>query len=314
MPPLLIDDDDVTDQLPPRRAVAAMRAAVLGVERGEIEAPPRVAVEFGSGRLVFTCGARAGRWYGYRSYDSFGRDPGEELVVLHDWSSGRVRAVAAGRALGPLRTGAVGGLAADLLARPDAHHLGLVGSGRQAWTQLWATSAVRLLESVTVYSPNAERRRRFAERAEHELGLAARAVPSAKEAVSGRDLVVLATSSGSPVIDPTWVGEGCHVTTLGPKQAGRAEFDHLLAERADVVATDSIAQARSYDPPFVLAGTAQMDRLVSLSQLAAGAVPGRTGDSQVTLFCSVGLAGTEVLLLSEIVDQADKEAGSRPAG
>ncbi|HET9091023.1 MAG TPA: hypothetical protein VFN50_01350 [Acidimicrobiales bacterium] len=314
MAPLLLDDDGVTARLAPRRAVAAMRTAVLAVERGEIESPPRAAVQFASGRLVFTCGARTGRWYGYRSYDSFETDPGEEVVVLHDWSSGRVRAVATGRALGPLRTGAIGGLAVDLLARPDAQHLGLVGSGRQAWTQLWAANAVRRLESVTVYSRSAERRRRFVQRAERELGLVVRDAPSAKEAVSGCDLVVLATSSGAPVIDPAWVGEGCHVTTLGPKQAGRAEFDHLLAERADVVATDSIAQARSYDPPFVLAGTAQMDRLVSLSALAAGAVPGRTADSQVTLFCSVGLAGTEVLLLSEILDQLEDGAGSPPAG
>jgi alanine dehydrogenase len=68
-----------------------------------------------------------------------------------------------------------------------------------------------------------------------------------------------------------------------------------------VIATDSLGQARAYKPPFCLAGTRHMDRMVSLGAVIEHASPGRTAAAEVTLFCSVGLAGTEVYLLAEMI-------------
>ena len=59
--------------------------------------------------------------------------------------------------------------------------------------------------------------------------------------------------------------------------------------------TDSLAQAHAYQPPFVLDGTPHTGRLVSLGSVIEGTAPGRADPGQVTLFCSVGLAGTEAL-------------------
>jgi ornithine cyclodeaminase len=105
------------------------------------------------------------------------------------------------------------------------------------------------------------------------------------------------------VLDPSWLADGCHVTSLGPKQQGRAEFGTALAARADVLVTDSVAQAHAYQPPFVLDGTPHMGRLASLGSVLDGTAPGRTDPGQVTLFCSVGLAGTEVHLLAGLTGQ-----------
>ncbi len=74
-------------------------------------APPRVFAHLGAGRLVFTAGARTGKWFGYRSYDTFGLVLGEQVVVLHNADDGRVAAIAVGNELGPRRTGATGGVA-----------------------------------------------------------------------------------------------------------------------------------------------------------------------------------------------------------
>ena len=300
--PLVFCDDDVRARLDAGAAVAAMRQALVDAERGVLRAPPRVSADVGGGRLVFTTGARRGRWFGYRSYDTFAAEPGAQVVVAHDWQTGRVVAIAVGNELGPRRTGATGGLAVDVLGRPGAARAGLIGTGVQAWAQLWAVAAVRPLSDVAVWSRDGQRRAAFARRARDELSLDAREAASAEEAARGRDIVVLATNSARPVIDPAWIGPGCHVTTLGPKQQGRAEFDVALAERADVIVTDSVAQAHAYQPPFVLDGTAQMRRLTSLGSVLDGACPGRGQSQQVTLFCSVGLAGTEVHLLLAVAD------------
>jgi ornithine cyclodeaminase/alanine dehydrogenase-like protein (mu-crystallin family) len=297
----VLTDEDVRRLLDAPTAVTWMRSALLEAHAGRLVTPARVQTELGSGRLVFTTGALAGEWFGYRSYDTFPASPGQQLVVVHDWQTGLVHGLAAGKELGPRRVGAIGGVAADELANPEARTLGLVGTGVQAWNQLWAISAVRDLAEVRVFSRDAARRAEFADRARTELGLASRAVDSARVAVEGADLVVLATSSSSPVIDSDWVGAGAYLTTLGPKQVGDAEFGPELLARADVAVTDSIAQISAYDPPNILVGTPAADRLVSLGAILSGSAQGRAHEDEVVVFCSVGLAGTEAFLLAKLL-------------
>ncbi len=301
---LVLDDTDVTTSLDAGRAIGWMRGALLAAHEGRLAAPPRVHTDLVAGRLVFTTGALADTWFGYRSYDTFDVEPGEQVVVVHDAEHGRVQGIAVGNELGLRRVGAIGGVAADVLARPDSRSLGLIGTGRQAWAQLWAISAIRKLRSVRVFSRDPGRRAAFAARASAELGLPAVASASAEEAVRGADIVVLATNSPSPVVDHEWIGPGTFVTTLGPKQVGRAEFAPELVAAVDVAVTDSTGQIGAYDPPHVLHGTPLEHRLTSLGAVLARDVRGRNSADERVLFLSVGLAGTEAYLLHRLVTSA----------
>jgi ornithine cyclodeaminase/alanine dehydrogenase-like protein (mu-crystallin family) len=299
----VLRDEDISARLTPAGAIAAMRDAVLATHARVLSAPPRVSADLDGDRLVFTAGGRRGRWYGYRSYDTFGLPAGEQVTVLHDGVTGAVAGIAVGTVLNQYRVGALGGLAVGALAAPGAGTLGLVGTGAQAFGQLWAIRAVRRLTDVLVYGRDPERRAAFVDRVAAELDLPARAATSAREAVTGRDIVVLATSSGQPVIEAGWVAPGAAVTTLGPKQRGRAEFDPALADRAELIVTDSVAQTRAYDPPFVLAGTGADRLLVGLGAVLTGDHPLPRDPTAVRLYCSVGLAGTEVALLAHLLNR-----------
>jgi len=101
------------------------------------------------------------------------------------------------------------------------------------------------------------------------------------------------------VIEAAWIARGAYVTTLGPKQQGRAEFGLDLAEAGSLLVTDSVEQVGAYDPPNLLAGTAHERRLVSLGAFCAGEA-GTTAPDGVRVFFSVGLAGTEVFLLDRL--------------
>lgn len=297
---LLFSDDDVAATLDAPLTVDAMRDALLAAHQGRLIAPPRASASLGGGRMVLTAGHLTGEWYGFRSYDTFGHPESGQLVVLHDAGTGAVRAIAVGEELGSRRTGGLGGVAVDALARPDAATLGVVGSGRQAWTQVWAAAAVRPLREVTVHSRSAANREAFAARVRAELGVPARAVGSATAAVTGRDIVVLATTSRTPVLDARDLAPGTHVNTVGFKQRHRAEFGVDLLDAADVLVTDSPAQAAAYDPPMLAVLPPYAERLRDLGAVLAGAVPGRTGADQLSVFCSTGLAGTEVFLLDRL--------------
>jgi ornithine cyclodeaminase/alanine dehydrogenase-like protein (mu-crystallin family) len=288
---IVLDDIAVTARLRPASAVTAMRSALLSAHRGELVAPPRVH----AGILTFTAGRLPGRWYGYRSYDT--HVGGQQIVAVHSEPAGDLIAIAVGSALGAYRTGALGGAAAGALASPDATTVGVVGAGLQAWTQLWALSAVRRLTDVAVYSPTPQRRAALAARVQADLGISCHAAQSAREAVTARDIVVLATSSAAPVLDAGWLSPGTAVTTVGPKQAGRAEFAPDLPSRAQLIVTDSLPQLRAYDPPALLASAP----VVSLGAVLANEHPGRTSADAITVYASVGLAGTEPYLLADLV-------------
>ncbi|MGC5017776.1 ornithine cyclodeaminase family protein [Micromonospora sp. DT47] len=298
---VLFTDREVAAALDAATTVEAMRDALLAAHAGRLVAPPRASAALGGGRMVLTAGHLTGEWYGYRSYDTFGHPESEQLVVLHDGRTGVVRAVAVGEELGSRRTGGLGGVAVDVLARPDAATLGVIGSGGQAWTQVWAAAAVRPLREVTVHSRSAARRAAFAARVRAELGVPARAVDTAAAAAAGRDIVVLATASPTPVLAAADLAPGTHVNAVGFKQADRHEFGIDLLDVADLLVTDSPAQAAAYSPPMLAALPPYAGRLRDLGAVLAGAVPGRTGADQISVFCSTGLAGTEVALLDRLV-------------
>lgn len=297
----LLTDAEIRSRLTAERAVGWMREALRDHADGRLIAPPRIAADLAGSRLMITAGRRTGDWYGYRSYLAPGSDDDDQVVVVQDADTGAVRGIAIGTELGPRRTGAIGAVAVDLLARRGASTLAMIGSGRQAWAQLDAIRTVRGLIQVRCYSPTPRSRETFADRVQTELGIRCTATGDARSAVDGADLVIMATDSATPVIDPGWLAPGCFVSTLGPKQQGRAEFGPELIDAVDLAATDSPDQLLGYDPPHVLAGTPQAGRVIGLGDLITGWSPGRTTREQRTLFLSVGLAGTEAYLLAELL-------------
>ncbi|MCY0892628.1 MAG: hypothetical protein OWR52_03855 [Acidibacillus sp.] len=68
-----------------------------------------------------------------------------------------------------------------------------------------------------------------------------------------------------------------------------------------MIATDSIEQLRAYQTPHFLVGTPDESRVVQLSEIVTGRVSGRRAAGDVTLFCSVGLAGTEIVAANELM-------------
>jgi ornithine cyclodeaminase len=268
---------------------------------GTLVAPPRHSVAFpGLGDLTFTIGGVTGSTAlaGFRVYDTFdsGAAPHTQIVVVWDARDGALQGIILGERLGDLRTGAIGGLAIRHMARTDAATLGLIGTGAQARTQAAAAATVRRLRAVRVYSRNAENRRAFADEMGRQLDLDITPVGSAREAVAGMDIVICATNSDTPVMEAGWLAPGAHVNMLGRKTRDRHELGIDVAERAAVIVTDSPAQTRAYGAPFFLEGTPHLARMVDLADLIAGKAPGRRSAEATTLFCSTGLAGTEVLV------------------
>ncbi len=136
----VLSDEQVRAELTPAVAVAAARTALVDSYRGLLASPPRLYAQPGEAALVFTAGGYPTRSIGFRVYGTWPGDS-DQAVLVWD-SAGRLSGCIVGTELGARRTGALGAAAVDALARPEASVVGVIGSGRQAWTQLWALTGV----------------------------------------------------------------------------------------------------------------------------------------------------------------------------
>lgn len=300
--PILTDPDLIRPEMMPA-ALEAVEAALMARRRGELVGPPRQHVRIGDmGELVFTVGGQIGvaPIAGFRVYDTFAGSRQQQVVAVWSVDRGTLKGLIVGERLGAIRTGAIGGVAIRVMSRPDATALALIGCGGQARSQLEAAALVRPLTRVRVYSRDAARREAFACEMRTGLGLDVTAVSDPEAAVRDADIVVCATSSTLPVIRAAWLKPGVHVTTVGPKLARGHEVGIDVAEVASLIATDSPDQARSYRSPFFLEGTEAMARMRDLAELIE--TPPTRAPRDISLFCSTGLAGTEVMVAAKALD------------
>jgi ornithine cyclodeaminase len=289
----VLDDADVRRGASAIRWVALMREALRASYLGELASPPRATLDAGATRLTIGAGGRIGGPVGFRAYGGWGRES-DQLTAVWD-GDGRLRGVVGGELFGILRTGALGGVAVDCLARPDADVVGVIGSGRMAWGQLWAICGTRSVRRIDVYSRAEDAREAFARRVCDELGVACRTVSSAEEATRGHGIVVVSTDAVAPVIRREWVGPGTHLTSTGPKRAGASELDPAIAADARVMVTDAPDQVDADADWF------SERRPRHLGGILADAEPGRRSEEDVTLYCSVGLTGTEAVVGDELL-------------
>jgi ornithine cyclodeaminase/alanine dehydrogenase-like protein (mu-crystallin family) len=178
------------------------------------------------------------------------------------------------------------------MARPDARILAIVGSGIQARSHLDALPLVHDFREIRAWSPNPARLRAFA--ADYPVT----PCDSAEQAVRDAGVVVLATSSTTPVIEEAWIAPGTHVIAVGACRPTHRETPSGLIARALVV-VDSRAAALQEAGDILLAieegaiGPGHVH--AELGEVAAGAKPGRQDIAQITLFKSLGLAIEDVV-------------------
>ncbi len=219
------------------------------------------------------------------------------LVCLFSTGSGDLLALIEADTMGQLRTGAATGVATKYLARKDASTVGMVGSGWQARTQLEAVASVRRLGSVKVFGRDAERREKFASEMSVLLKISVKAVASSVGATSDVAIVCTATSASQPVVSGENISPGTHINAIGANHMRKRELDTATVAKCSKIYVDSIEQSRQEAGDLVMgfAGHEQRwDTVRELSSLVAGICPGRTDDSQVTLFKSNGIAAWDL--------------------
>lgn len=310
-----ISEAEVVSLMALPEAIDALRAGLREEAAGRAANMVKTHATWASGSTLHAIGAVFEGWniVGAKTWahTAGGAMP---LLVLLDAGTGAIVALIEAFALGQMRTGGISGVGTDVMARPDASRLAMIGAGKQSITQVAAVAAVRRLDRVTVWSPTAANREALAVIIEQKLAIEAIATETLEEALDAADIVTLATRAREPLITRDMLARGVHLNAIGAITPERVEFEPALLERASLTGADSVPQVRKLSREFMTAfgdDEAQWARLQPLSALIAGD-SGRPADADLTVFKAMGMGISDLSLGIEIFRRAREAGLGRP--
>jgi len=311
MPALYLTEDDVREILDMELALATLEEAFQALAENRIANVPRQRAH-GVGIMLHTMSAAADYLgvVGWKNYTTTASGHRQFLVGVHSQADGQLLGLLQADFLGQMRTGAASGVATEAMARPEAEVVGVFGSGLQARTQLKAVCTVRNIKQVEIYSRNEERRTRFAEEMSEWCNTKVVAVHTPDEAAREKDIVICATSARTPLFDGRVLDEGTHLNVAGSNFLEKSEIDVATLQRADIIVCDNKAQCRLEAGDFVPAleqGAIDWANIKELKDVVVGQTPGRSGNDQITLFKSVGLALEDVAVAAKVLEVARQQ-------
>ena len=200
-----------------------------------------------------------------------------------------------------LRTAAMSVVAARALARPNSRCMALIGNGAQSEFQALAFHHLLGIEEIRLYDVDRVATTKLMRNLQHT---ALRLIPCASiaEAVRGSDIVttVTADKTNATILSPGLIEPGMHINGVGGDCPGKTELHPDVLRAASVFV--------EYEPQTRVEGDLQhlpADFAVTeLWRVLSGKATGRSSDSEVTLFDSVGFALEDYSALRFMRDSA----------
>ncbi|GAA4716547.1 ornithine cyclodeaminase family protein [Brevibacillus fulvus] len=282
-----------------------------------------------TGANVF--GLKLVSWFGENSAKNLPQLIG--MVMVLDSRTGVPLGILSGEHITCMRTGAAGAIGAKYLARKDSKHLLMIGSGHQAPFQIMATLMVmEQIEKVTIYNPQShERAVAFAQSIQNTLidkfvskykgdpALYAKwakrceitfaATDNIEAAAREADVIITATPSRKPLVKQEWIKPGTHFSCIGADMEGKQEIDENLFAGARLF-VDDVQQAVNVgetELPIKKGVITPQAIVAEIGDVLLGKVPGRTSDSDITIFDSTGIALQDLLTATHILREAEQK-------
>src|SRR6266516_2370000 len=303
---VVLDEPAVQQRLRYQDLIPAIAQALAALSSGKVVQPVRTVLPVAPHHGFFAVmpAYADGGALGAKLVTFYPRNVGihthHAVIVLFKAETGEPLAMMDGRLITEMRTAAASAVATQRLARADASVLAILGSGVQAKSHLEALRHVRSLKEVRVWSPrNAPA---FAQR--HGVKAAA----TAADAVRGADVVVVAASSTTPILQGRWLAPGTHVNAIGATRPDWRELDDDLVTTARVFVDSREAALR--ESGDVIASR-RGSEVTEIGAVVSGTDPGRRNAEEITLFKSVGVAVEDVAAAALVLGDRSLESGAR---
>ncbi|KLN62018.1 hypothetical protein WH96_00250 [Kiloniella spongiae] len=217
-------------------------------------------------------------------------------------------------ALNGLRTAAANAVASNVLARPDAEVLLLVGAGHQARCEIAALCDIRPISRVLIWSRNLNHAAELAEElsasASNQSFAQFSATSDLEMAAGEADIITTVTPSTQVLIQSAWVRPGTHISAMGADKKGKQELDPRLVEGGKLFA-DHPPQSVEIGE-FQSATQQELIReqdITAIGRVLTGVCKGRTGERDITIFDSSGIVLQDIAVAQAVLEKIRKKGG-----
>lgn len=319
---LILDQEEVEQFLDLDLLIEALAPAMAELSAGRVSMPQRTVafVEENKGLLgsmpvsLPSPGVLSAKLVTVFSENAAADLPTHQAVILlFDVRTGTLLALMDGTYITATRTAAGSALATQLLARPEAESLTVVGTGVQAWAHASAIPRVRPINEIRVWGRSERKAKELAQKIVKELEISAQALSSFQEAAAGADVICAATDSPVPVVFGKWLEPGVHVNSVGLNVHGRELDDETIIKSAIFVESREAALttlpggANDLTWPIEEGKISEEEILAEIGELVAGTHEGRTSHEQITLYKSVGVAVQDAVAANLVLTAARKQ-------
>lgn len=305
-----IDRAHVSELLTLELLRPALEEALVAHSAGRSNVPARIAAVGPHGLLATMPGYLDGVGMAAKLVSVFpGHVPSHQgVIVVVDPETGALRSIMDAEVITERRTAMTAAIAADVLARPDARILTIVGGGAQGHAHVAAFGGLRPWDEIRIVSRTRNKATVLAAEARFTFGtrVTINEFDDFEAAVRGAHVVALCTHADTPVIHAEWIDQGTHVSSVG----SLAELpDGLLGNHITVDQIGAVTEA----PP---AGAVELQNLdptgvIELGSLLRDATLGRIDPTQITIYKSTGHAVQDIAAAHVVLDAAiDAEVGT----
>lgn len=209
------------------------------------------------------------------------------VLICNDPSNGYPLAVMDATDITAYRTGATAAIASKFLAKKDSATLGVVGAGRQAYTQILAHVELFKFKKIKVYDISPQVTERLI-RSLPQYPLAASTLIDAVQS----DIVCTVTPARQPIVKQEWLQPGTHINAVGADAEGKQELESTILRAARVVVDDirQATKAGEINVPITKGLYTQHEVYGTLGELIIGTKNGRKDNREITIFDSTGVA------------------------
>jgi ornithine cyclodeaminase/alanine dehydrogenase-like protein (mu-crystallin family) len=234
------------------------------------------------------------------------------MLLVWDALTLRPRGLISGDQLNEHRTAGGFAAATRALARPDSRTHVIFGAGKLGFVSALYIATVLPLRRIILCNRTQQRAEGLAARIRDDDRFAQIEVITdvrPDDAVAAADVITTVTRSDSPVFDGRLVRAGTHINLGGANKPHQREMDDGAAARATFwLDSEEGCQARGGDIIIPLAsGTISRSQIkgeIGLTLL--GRLEGRSAETQITVFKSLGVATQDLVLASNILTIAER--------
>lgn len=229
--------------------------------------------------------------------------------IYFDAKTGTLKAILEAKSLTAKRTAAASALASSFLSRENSSSLLMIGTGALSFNLIKAHADVRPIKNVYVWGRNFEKAQLICDQLKDQ-DFTCKPIKTIEEKISDVAIISCATLSKTPLVLGKYLKEGQHIDLVGAYKKDMREADDEAISLSTIFLDTyqgGLKESGDIVEPLKNGTLKEPEIKADLFELCANLKQGRSSNSEITIFKSVGHALEDLVAAKYYYNQFTNE-------